>query len=181
LTFQETAVESAFIIDPEKREDDRGFFARTWCVDEFAAHGLHPRFVQGNVGHSAARGTLRGLHYQVPPHEEAKLVRCTAGAVWDVVVDVRPDSPTFGRWVGVELSSANHRMLYVPEGCAHGYQALEDGSEVFYLVTNFYAPGHERGVRFDDPFFGIEWPLPVSRVSDKDRSHPDFNPGEVNA
>jgi dTDP-4-dehydrorhamnose 3,5-epimerase len=177
VIFTETAVASAFIIDVDKREDDRGFFARAWCIDEFAARGLHPRFVQGNIGHSARRGTLRGLHYQVAPHEEAKLVRCTAGAVWDVLVDVRVGSPTFGTWVGVELTATNHRMLFVPEGCAHGYQSLEDGSETFYLVTTGYAPAAERGIRFDDPSFDIQWPLPVGEISDKDRSHPDFRIG----
>jgi dTDP-4-dehydrorhamnose 3,5-epimerase len=174
MKFTATAVDSAYVVDLEKREDERGFFARAWCVEEFAAHGLYPSFVQGNVGRSSRRGTLRGLHYQIAPHQEAKLVRCTAGAIFDVLVDVRPESPTFGRWIGVELTADNHRMLYVPEGCAHGYQALADDSEAFYLSTEFYAPTAERGVRFDDPAFGIQWPVPVTLISDKDRNLPDF-------
>jgi dTDP-4-dehydrorhamnose 3,5-epimerase len=174
MKFTATAVDSAYVVDLEKREDERGFFARAWCVEEFAAHGLYPSFVQGNVGRSSRRGTLRGLHYQIAPHQEAKLVRCTAGAIFDVLVDVRPESPTFGRWIGVELTADNHRMLYVPEGCAHGYQALADDSEAFYLSTEFYAPTAERGVRFDDPAFGIQWPVPVTLISDKDRNLPDL-------
>jgi len=167
-------VTGACIIELERREDNRGFFARSWCQNEFAAHGLNPHVVQINVAYTAKKATLRGLHYQVAPHQEAKTVRCTRGAIFDVAVDLRPDSPTFRQWVGVELSADNHRMLYIPGGCAHGYQSLADDSEIEYLTTAFYAPESARGVRFDDPAFGIDWPLPLGIASDADRSWPDF-------
>lgn len=175
MLFTPTPIPSAYIVDVEKRADDRGFFARGWCAREFGEHGLVTNFVQGNIGSSAKRGTLRGMHYQVVPHEEAKLIRCTRGAVWDVVLDVRRESPTFGQSFGAELTADNHRMLYVPPGCAHGYQALTDDAEVFYLVSAFYAPEAERGIRYDDPAFNIEWPLDVTVISEKDGSWPLFD------
>lgn len=174
MLFHPTPIASAYLIDVEKRADDRGFFGRAWCSREFGERGMATSFVQGNIGASHKKGTLRGMHYQVAPHEEAKLVRCTRGAVWDVLLDVRADSPTFGQSFGVELSADTHRMLYIPPGCAHGYQALTDDVEVFYLVSAFYTPEAERGIRFDDPAFGIEWPLPVTVISEKDRTWPDF-------
>ncbi len=174
MRFMETKVPGAYIIELERREDHRGFFARSWCQDEFGAKGLNPRVAQINVAYTAKKAGLRGLHYQVAPHQEAKTVRCTRGAIFDVAVDVRPDSPAFKQWVGVELSADNHRMLYIPEGCAHGYQTLADDSEIEYLTTVSYAPESARGIRFDDPAFGIAWPLPVGIISDADRSWPDF-------
>jgi dTDP-4-dehydrorhamnose 3,5-epimerase len=174
MRFVETNVTGARIIELERREDNRGFFARSWCENEFAAHGLNSHVVQINVAYTAKKATLRGLHYQVAPHQEAKTVRCTRGAIFDVAVDLRHDSPTFRQWVGVELSADNHRMLYIPEGCAHGYQSLADDSEIEYLTTAFYVPESARGVRFDDPAFGIDWPLPLGIVSDADRSWSDF-------
>jgi dTDP-4-dehydrorhamnose 3,5-epimerase len=174
MIFTPTELEAAFILDVEPREDDRGFFARVFCVDELAAHGLATEFVQANAGVSTRAGTLRGMHFQRAPHAEAKLVRCTAGAVYDVAVDLRPGSPTRGRWVGVELTAANHRQLYVPEGFAHGYQTLADDTELVYATTHPYAPEAATGVRFDDPAFGIAWPLPVTSISDADTSWPDY-------
>jgi len=174
VIFAAAPLAGAYVIDIEKREDARGFFARTWCAREFAAQGLATRFVQANVSRSLAAGTLRGMHYQVAPRAEVKLVRCTRGAVHDVILDLRPDSPTFRRWLGVELSAESHRMLYVPAGCAHGFLSLEDGSEVAYQVSAPYTPECERGIRFDDPAFGIAWPRPVRVISEKDRSWPDY-------
>ncbi len=170
----ETKVPGAYIIELERREDHRGFFARSWCQDEFGANGLDPRVAQINVAFTAKKASLRGLHYQLAPHREAKTVRCTRGAIFDVAVDLRPDSPAFKQWVGVELSADNHRLLYIPEGCAHGYQTLADDSEIEYLTTASYASESARGIRFDDPAFGIAWPLPVGIISDADRSWPDF-------
>jgi dTDP-4-dehydrorhamnose 3,5-epimerase len=162
------------VIDLQKHGDDRGFFARVFCQDEFADHGLPRDMVQMNLSYSAMKGTVRGLHYQVAPHEEAKYIRCTRGAVYDVTVDVRPSSPTFKQWMGVELTQENYRMVYVPEGCAHGYLTLVDDSEVNYQVSAFYAPEAERGLRYDDPAIAIEWPTDVRVVSEKDRSWPAF-------
>ncbi len=176
MRFLPTRVEGAWVVALEERGDDRGSFARVWCQREFADQGLATGFVQGNTAVTRHRGTVRGMHLQLPPHGEAKLVRCLRGAVWDVVVDLRPSSPTFLQWEGVELSLENRKMLYVPEGCAHGYQALADDSEVFYLVSAFYAPEAERGIRPDDPALGVEWPLPVEGLSPKDRTWPDFDP-----
>jgi dTDP-4-dehydrorhamnose 3,5-epimerase len=175
VNFRETHIPGAFVIDLERHEDDRGFFARAWDVDEFAQHGLSARLVQANVSYNRAAGTLRGMHFQRAPHEEAKVVRCTRGAVYDVIVDLRPDSEMFKRWLGAELSAENGRALYVPEGCAHGYQTLTDDAETFYLVSELYAPESEGGVRWDDPAFGIQWPPAERRVmSPKDASWPDF-------
>jgi dTDP-4-dehydrorhamnose 3,5-epimerase len=172
MTFTETRLPGAFVIEPERREDDRGFFARVYCEREFREHGLMPHVAQANMSWNPRRGTLRGMHYQVEPFREAKLVRCTRGAIYDVIADLRPDSPTYLQWVGVELTAENARMLYVPEGFAHGFLTLEDATEVTYQVSEFYAPGSERGIRWDDPALGIEWPAGVRVVSDKDRSWP---------
>jgi dTDP-4-dehydrorhamnose 3,5-epimerase len=170
--FRETALPGVFIIEPERREDRRGFFARTWSQEEFAAHGLNPHLVQSSVSLSVLRGTLRGMHYQVPPHAEAKLIRCTRGAIWDVALDLRPGSPTFRRHVAAELTAENHLALYIPEGVAHGFQTLDDNTEVFYQMTAAYAPEAARGVRFDDPAFGIPWPIPEPILLERDRTYP---------
>jgi dTDP-4-dehydrorhamnose 3,5-epimerase len=174
MIFTETRLAGAYVIDPQLLQDDRGFFARSWCQREFEAHGLTPRVVQANLSYNKRKGTLRGMHYQLPPHAEAKLVRCTRGAILDVIADLRPGSATAGQWIGVELTAENHRMLYVPEGFAHGFQTLADDTEVTYQVSEFYTPGAERGVRYDDPALGITWPLPVSVISEKDRSWPAY-------
>ncbi len=173
--FTEAKMPGPFVIEPEKIGDERGFFARMWCQEELEARGLASCFVQSNLGFSQEAGTLRGLHYQVAPHQEAKLVCCIRGAVYDVIVDLRPGSSTYRQWVGTELTAQSHRMIYVPEGFAHGYQTLADHSEVLYFVTASYAPEAERGLRYDDPAVGIEWPLPARHVSDKDRSWPDIS------
>lgn len=175
MKFTETALKGAFIIDIEQREDARGFFARTYCEREFAEHALPARMVQTNMSLTRQRGTLRGMHYQLPPHAEDKLVRCMQGAIWDAIVDIRPESPTYCQWIGVELSGVNGRMLLVPQGFAHGFVTLSDDAVVTYQVSEFYSPGAERGARHDDPSFGIEWPVPVIDLSDKDRNWPDFN------
>jgi dTDP-4-dehydrorhamnose 3,5-epimerase len=174
MKFEPTPVRGAFIVDLEKREDDRGFFARAWCRDEFARQGLTAELAQCNLAFTRAAATLRGLHYQVPPHEEAKLVRCTAGAIFDVVVDLRRESPSFRQWFGIELTAGNRRMLYVPEGCAHGYLTLLDDTETFYQVSAPYVQAAERGVRWNDPAFGIAWPMIPRVINDKDRAHTDF-------
>jgi dTDP-4-dehydrorhamnose 3,5-epimerase len=176
VIFTETPIHGAYLIDLEKRGDDRGFFARAFCENEFGAHGLVTRFVQVNNSLSAQRGTLRGMHYQLGPKAETKLVRCIRGALWDVVLDLRPDSPTFGRSFGAVLTAENRRMMYVPKGFAHGFITMADDTEAFYFVDEFYAPDRERGVRFDDPKFAIEWPIAPVVISDKDRSHRDFDP-----
>ena len=174
MIFTETELAGAFIIEPERREDDRGFFARVWCRRELEEHGLNPRVAQVNVGLTLRKGGLRGLHFQLAPCWEVKIVRCTMGALFDVIVDLRPGSPTFKRWVGVELTAATGRMMYVPKGFAHGYQTLADDTEMSYQTSEFYAPELGRGVRYDDPAFGIRWPLPVTSISDADRSWPTF-------
>ena len=174
MIFTQTKLRGAFVIEIEKQEDKRGFFARAWCQREFGAHGLVARMVQANIARNNVRGTLRGIHYQIAPFAESKLVRCTRGAICDVIIDLRSDSPTFKQWIGTELTADNHRMLYVPEGFAHGYQTLKHDTEVFYQVSQFYSPEHERGVRYDDRAFRIEWPIDVQVVSDKDKSWPDY-------
>jgi dTDP-4-dehydrorhamnose 3,5-epimerase len=174
VIFRETELKGAFLIQLEKREDERGFFARSWCQRECEAHGLNPRVVQCNVSFNAKKGTLRGLHYQSFPHREAKLVRCTAGAIHDVIVDLRPASPGFKKHVAVTLTAENHDMLYIPEGFAHGFLTLEDNSEVFYQMSEFYVPESSQGVRWNDPAFGIEWPSSPSFISRRDRSYPDY-------
>jgi len=177
MIFTETKLKGAFIVEIEKREDERGFFARAWCEREFETHGLSARWVQANIAFSKQKGTLRGLHYQVAPYAEVKLMRCVRGAMYDVIVDLRPESSTYLQWLGVELTSDNHRALYIPAGFAHGYQTLVDDTETFYPVSQFYTPGFERGVRWDDPAFGIEWPEVDERtISAKDRSWPDYSP-----
>jgi dTDP-4-dehydrorhamnose 3,5-epimerase len=173
MIYTETAVAGAFIIDCSKLSDSRGFFSRSFCAEEFAQHGLESRFVQSNISLNHSKFTVRGMHMQADPFGEVKLVRCTRGAVFDALIDLRPDSPTFGKWAGAELTADNHRSLYVPKGCAHGYQTLRDESEVFYLVSEFYSPGSERGFRWNDPAFGIDWPEPVRAIlSDKDSAWP---------
>ena len=174
MTFLETSVPGVLLVEIVAHEDDRGFFARTWCREEFRTHGLNPRLEQCSVSFNRARGTLRGMHYQVAPYEEAKLVRCTAGAIYDVVIDLRRASPTFGRWTAAELTALNRRMLYVPEGCAHGFLTLEDATEVFYQISEVYRPEASRGVRWDDPAFSIKWPADVCTMSERDRQYPDF-------
>jgi dTDP-4-dehydrorhamnose 3,5-epimerase len=169
LIFTETALAGAFIIDIERRGDDRGFFARVFCQEEFADHGLKPSIAQANIAFNAKKGTLRGMHFQFPPHAETKLVRCTRGAIVDIIVDLRPESPTYLQHVAVELSASNFRALYVPERFGHGYQALEDETETSYQVGEFYAPKSEGGLRFDDPRLALEWPLPVGEMSPKDQ------------
>jgi dTDP-4-dehydrorhamnose 3,5-epimerase len=180
MIFTPARLQNATIIDVEPRGDERGFLARVFCEREFAEHGLATRFVQGSTIFSPQRHTLRGLHYQVAPHAENKLVRCTRGAVFVVMVDLRPDSPTHLQWQGVELTPDNRRLLYVPEGFAQGYQTLADDSEVVYQMTYEYVPEAARGVRWDDPAFGIEWPAAEARViSERDRSWPDHAPARA--
>jgi dTDP-4-dehydrorhamnose 3,5-epimerase len=169
MIFKETELSGLFVIEPELIEDERGFFARSWTPEEFEERGLNPRLAQCNISFNKLRGTLRGLHFQAKPHEEAKLVRCTRGAMFDVAVDLRPHSPTRLAWAAVELTADNHRMLYIPEGFAHGYQTLEDATEIFYQVSEYYHSESARGLRWDDLRLGIEWPLPVTRMSPRDR------------
>jgi len=168
MIFTEVKLKGAFIIEPERVEDERGFFARAWCQEEFAKHRIHLHLVQCSISFNRKKGTLRGMHYQCPPHSEAKLIRCTMGAIYDVILDLRSESTTYGRWVSVELSAENRRMIFIPEGMAHGFLTLVDGTEVFYQMSEFYHPESSRGVRWNDPAFGIEWPLPVTVVSEKD-------------
>jgi dTDP-4-dehydrorhamnose 3,5-epimerase len=172
MRFNETKVAGAFLIEPEPVADERGFFARTWCRDELRDHGLNPELAQCSISFSHRKGTLRGLHYQVAPHQEVKLVRCTQGAIWDVALDLRPDSPTYRAWYGAELSAANRAMLYIPEGCAHGQLTLTDDAEVLYCISAPYAPEAARGVRYDDPAFGVEWPGEVVVINQRDRNYP---------
>ena len=170
MRFLPTKFESAWLIEPERHEDERGFFARTWCQREFEQHGLDPNLVQCSVSFNHNEGTLRGMHFQAAPHEEAKLVRCTQGSIFDVVVDVRPDSATFGEWQSFELSAKRRNSLYIPEGFAHGFQTLEPDSEVLYQMSEFFHPESARTFHFADPDVGIAWPLPVEMISDKDRN-----------
>jgi dTDP-4-dehydrorhamnose 3,5-epimerase len=174
MKFNETGLQGAIIVEIEKLQDQRGFFARSWCKREFEQYGLDASLVQANVSYNHRKGTLRGMHFQVEPHGETKLVRCTQGAIYDVIIDLRQDSPTYRKWVGVELTADNFRMLFVPKMFAHGFQTLAEESVVTYQVGQFYTPGSERGIRFDDPAFQIQWPLEVSVISDKDKSWPDF-------
>ncbi len=175
MILTESKLKGTFIVELELREDDRGFFARSWCQREAEARGLADRVVQCNISFNKKKGTLRGMHYQVPPHAEAKLVRCTMGAIYDVALDLRVGSPTFTQWVGVELTADNRRMLYIPEEVAHGFQTLVDNTEVFYQMCQFYHPESARGARWNDPVFGIVWPDTAQRiVSSTDQSYPDF-------
>ena len=174
MIFSETELTGAYVIEPELLEDNRGFFARSYCQDVFKDQGLMTRFVQSSISFSASAGTLRGMHYQVAPHEEAKLVRCTRGAIYDVILDLRPHSPTYTQWASVELTAANRRMMYVPEGFAHGFQTLEEETEVFYQTSNSHHPESARGIRWNDPTFGIVWPEAHPRImSERDRYCPD--------
>ena len=175
MIFTETKLKGAFIIEPEKFEDQRGFFARVWCQKEFEAHGLSPSVAQIKNSFNKKRGAIRGLHYQTEPYEEAKLIRCTKGAIYDVIIDLRPDSTTYLEWIGVELTADNRKMLYVPENFAHGYQSLTDNTEIFYPVSQFYSPESAQGVRWNDPTIGIEWPETDNLViSELDKNWPDF-------
>lgn len=175
MVFTETQLKGAFVIDLERQEDERGFFARTFCTDAFQARGLNARLVQCSISFNKARGTLRGMHWQDPPHAECKLVRATRGAIYDVIIDLRPNMPTFKQYLAFELTAENRRELYVPEGFAHGFQTLEDNTEVFYQMSAAHAPGLGRGVRWNDPAFGIEWPAVERRImNERDASYPDF-------
>lgn len=174
MKFTETPLQGAYLITPELLEDERGFFARSFCRHEFADHGLNVDFVQCNISFNKMKGTLRGMHYQLSPHEEVKLVRCTAGAIYDVIIDLRAESPTFMKWFAVELTIEKYQHLYVPKGFGHGYQTMKDRTEVSYQVSSFYTPSSERGIRWNDPTFGIAWPLSVSLISEKDAAHPDW-------
>ena len=178
MRFQETELPGAWRIDLEPMRDERGFFSRVFCEREFAAHGLHTKFVQHSISSSASRGTLRGMHFQAPPHDEVKIVQCVKGAIWDVIIDIRPQSPSFGRWTSVELTAENHCQLYIPAGFAHGFETLSDDVEVRYLISAFHEPSAARGFRHDDPSFAIPWPLPVAVISERDRGWPDF-PGSL--
>ena len=174
MKFTETKLKGAYIIDLNKLEDDRGFFARAWCQKEFEEHGLNGRLSQANMSYNKRKGTLRGLHYQIAPYQEAKMVRCVRGALYDVIVDLRKDSPTYKQWIGVELTQDNHRMLYVPEDFGHAFITLVDDTVAFYQVSEFYTPGAERGLRWNDPALGIDWPMEPAVVSEKDANWPDF-------
>lgn len=176
VIFGETPLKGVFVVDLERRQDSRGFFARAWCEQEAAAHGLNTHVAQCNVSFTRAKGSLRGMHFQLPPHQEAKLVRCTMGSIHDTVVDLRADSPTFMQHWSTILSAGNRRALYLPEGIAHGFQSLEDDTEVLYQMSTSYAPEASSGVRWNDVAFGLSWPLAVTEVSERDRSFPDFRP-----
>jgi dTDP-4-dehydrorhamnose 3,5-epimerase len=175
MIFTPTKIPGVFVIELEKRQDDRGYFARAWCAKEFADHGL-PQFVQTNMSLCRKEGTIRGLHYQLAPHGEAKYMRCIRGAIFDVSVDIRPDSPTYRQWFGLELSADNRKAVFIPEGLAHAYQALTDDAEVIYSASCAYTPGAERGIRWNDPEFKIDWPIRQAIVSEKDAKWPDFKP-----
>jgi len=175
MKFIKTKLEGAYIIEIEKITDERGFFARSWCAKEFTEHGLNSKLVQCNISFNQKKGTLRGMHYQAKPYEEAKLVRCTQGAIYDVIIDIRLDSPTFKQWLGIELTAENQQMLYIPEGFAHGFQTLVDNTEVFYQMSEFYYAESARGIRWDDPQIGIKWLITDNLIiSDKDLSYPIF-------
>ena len=175
MNIVETPLAGAHILEAVPLTDERGFFAEVYQTDEFSAIGLEPRIAQINLSHNTQRGTLRGMHYQLAPHAEAKTVRCMRGAIFDVIIDLRPTSPTFTRWFGVELTAENRRALHVPVGCAHGFQTLSDDTDVLYLVSHRYTPSHYRGVRWNDPAFGIVWPVVATRVmNERDATYPDF-------
>jgi len=174
MQFKETTLTGAYIIEVEPKGDERGFLARTFCKKEFASRGLETEVAQANLSFNAKKGTLRGMHFQVPPFGEAKLVQCLQGSVYDVIIDLRPDSETHRHWLAVEMSADDKKMLYIPEGFAHGFQALEDECVLYYLMFEFFAPEYARGVRWDDPAFGIKWPLPDPVISEKDRQWPDY-------
>jgi dTDP-4-dehydrorhamnose 3,5-epimerase len=175
IIFRETRLRGAFVIGPEIFEDERGFFARSFSEKEFEAHGINPRMAECNISFNKKRHTIRGMHFQSDPHAQAKLVRCTRGAIYDVIVDLRPASPTFKQWIGEELTAENRRMLYIPTGFAHGFQTLEDNTEIFYQVSDFYAPASAGGVRWNDPAFAIQWPSTDGiTINQRDQSYPDF-------
>ena len=174
LIFSETLLNGVYIIELEKNEDERGFFLRTWDKKEFELHGLNTKLSQCSVSYNKKKGTIRGMHYQIAPFEETKLVRCTNGSIFDVTLDIRPNSPTFKKWIGVSLSAENYKMIYIPEGVAHGFQTLENDTEVFYQISQEYMQDYARGVRWDDPVFQISWPLEVSTISNRDRSFEFF-------
>lgn len=174
MTFKETALKGAFVIDPDPVRDERGLFARTWCQREFEAHGLTVVWVQSSLSANNRRGTMRGMHYQAAPHEEVKMVRCTAGSIYDVIVDLRPASPTYGQHVGITLTASNKRALYIPRQFAHGFLTLEDNSEISYHMSEFYSPASARGFRWDDPAFDITWPEAIVVMAEKDRTWPAF-------
>jgi len=175
MRFTATPLAGAFIIDVQRHEDSRGFFARTYCEQEFAAHGINQQPVQSNISFNTTRGTLRGMHYQRAPYAEAKLVRCTAGKIFDVIVDIRENSPTLHHWFSIELDSTSHRAIYIPEGFAHGFQTLEARSEVFYEMFRVFQPGHAEGLHWNDPTLGIKWPLDVMAISKKDEAYPSLS------
>jgi dTDP-4-dehydrorhamnose 3,5-epimerase len=179
MRFESTGLDGAWLVRLDPIRDQRGFFARTFCANEFGAHGLVTAFPQHSISCSLARGTLRGMHFQRAPHQEVKLVRCLSGAIWDVIVDLRPGSPSFRQWRGFELSADNQDQLYIPKGFAHGFQTLSDNAQVNYLISEFHAPDAASGVRYDDPAFAIAWPLPVSVISEKDLGWPRFAPEQV--
>lgn len=174
MIFEETSVRGVWLVQPERLEDERGFFARTWDRDEFSKRGLDPELAQCSISFNRTRGTLRGLHYQAAPYEEVKLVRCTSGAIFDVAVDLRPESVTFKGWFGTRLSAENRSALYIPKGCAHGFLTLEDRTEVHYQISQVYVPDAARGIRWNDDGFGINWPEAVAVINDRDRSYPSF-------
>jgi dTDP-4-dehydrorhamnose 3,5-epimerase len=180
VKFTETSIKGAFLVDTNPVHDQRGFFARSWSAAEFSAMGLPCKIAAVNYSHTARRGIIRGMHYQTRPHQEAKFIRCLSGAFYDVIIDLRPGSPTFLSWAGFEIRSTAHTAILVPAGCAHGMQCLEDGTGMLYLNSSAYVPASERGIRWDDPLFKIDWPLKGhADLSDKDRSWPDFNPHEI--
>ena len=175
MKFKKTSIEGCYLIKLEPIQDKRGFFSRCFCQKEFKKHDLNFNVAQANISFNRFKGTIRGMHYQIPPRAENKLVRCTKGSIYDVAIDIRKNSSTYKKWLGVELISKNHLMLYIPEGCVHGYQTLEDNCEVFYFVSELYDPKLERGLPWDDPAFGIKWPNPVTVISERDQSHIPFN------
>jgi dTDP-4-dehydrorhamnose 3,5-epimerase len=175
MIFRKTKFDGVFIIEIEKQEDERGFFARSWDTKEFEKYGLNNKLVQCNISYNKNKGTIRGMHYQIAPYEETKIIRCTKGKIFDVIIDLRTKSKTFKNWIGIELSSNKHNMLYVPGGIAHGFQTLEDNTEIFYQMSEFYNPKFARGIRWDDPTFSIKWPLSVNFISIKDKSYENFS------
>ena len=177
MIFTATQLDDAWLIDLEPREDERGFFARIWCQQELAAQGLDTEIAQESLSFNRHRGTVRGLHFQRPPYEETKIVRCTRGGIFDVIVDLRPRSPSYLHWQGFELTAENRKALYVPKGFAHGFQTLADNAEILYQISEFYAPNSAGGYRYDDVAFGIAWPLPVTVIGERDLSWPAFKPG----
>lgn len=175
VKFTETSLCGAYILDIEPIEDERGFFARSWCIDEFKQHGLNSQLAQCNISFNHKKGTLRGMHYQIKPHEETKIVRCTHGALYDVIIDIRSQSPTYKKWFGIELTQENHRAIYIPEGFAHGFQTLEDNTEVLYMMSALYHAESARGISWDDPNIAIQWPLVITAISKRDLSYPAFS------